>query len=117
MAQRRWFSSTAATASLITALVTGAVTGARASTHHGTSGAAAAPTCHYTVRYDGSAVRENPDTDSVVRKYKQVGDGVTARWPCEIVVDTESGAAFAEVVCACASDDRGWMRKDQLRAS
>jgi hypothetical protein len=124
MGQRWWvrgFFSTVVTATLLMALLTGAASGERASTTFATSGASGAaglaPVCHYTVRFNNSPVRENPDTNSVVRKHKQAGQGVTANWPCEIVVDPESGVAFAEVVCSCATDGQGWMRKDHLRAS
>lgn len=68
----------------------------------------AAATCVYHVRYNWTPVQENPDTDSVVRKYKFAGAQVTS--PCQAVYDTESGTWFTAVYCGCASDGIGWIR-------
>lgn len=65
-------------------------------------------TCVYHVRYNWTPVQENPDTDSVVRKYKFAGARVTS--PCWAVYDTEGGTWFTAVYCGCASDGIGWIR-------
>ncbi|HEY0640417.1 MAG TPA: hypothetical protein VGD67_22530 [Pseudonocardiaceae bacterium] len=69
-------------------------------------------TCYYNVVVDQTAVRENPDTNSVVRKYKYRGELVTG--PCQRVLDTESGVYFTAVNCSCATDGIGWIRSSHL---
>lgn len=73
-----------------------------------TSAGSVADTCAYTVRYNWTPVQENPDTDSVVRKYKHAGERVTG--PCWAEYDTEGGTWFTAVYCSCASDGIGWIR-------
>jgi hypothetical protein len=72
----------------------------------------AAKNCGFdTLRHD-AVVRENPDTDSVVRKQKYRGDIIT--FPCSapaIVLDIESNVSFVSVECSCATDGVGWIRQ------
>ncbi|MFC4493747.1 hypothetical protein ACFPA8_06300 [Streptomyces ovatisporus] len=88
----------------------------------GTSGvAAAAPNSVASAEYcpiyetleEDAVVRENPDTNSVVRKEKRAGDLIS--FPCEgpvAVLDPESGVSFVPVECGCAADGEGWIRQD-----
>jgi hypothetical protein len=74
---------------------------------------AQAASCVYRVIYGGAApVRENPDTNSVIRKHKYYGEIVTSG--CAPFYDPESGVVFVEVNCGCASDGQGWMRRSYL---
>jgi hypothetical protein len=86
------------------------VSSAQAAPNAGTARttASVSATCVYHVRYDWTPVQENPDTDSVVRKYKFAGEQVTG--PCWAVFDTEGGTWFTAVYCSCASDGIGWIR-------
>jgi hypothetical protein len=68
--------------------------------------------CRYQVAASSAYLRENPDTDSVVRKTKYRGDIVTG--PCDQELDTESGVLFTAIDCSCASDLIGWIRTSQL---
>ena len=70
--------------------------------------ATVADQCVYYVRYNNTPVQENPDTDSVVRKYKNAGERVTG--PCRAAYDTESRVWFTAVDCSCATDGIGWIR-------
>ena len=58
---------------------------------------------------EGAWVRENPDTNSVKLKWKPWHSYV--EWHCDwnAVRDGESGVWFQPVICACASDDVGWI--------
>jgi hypothetical protein len=69
-------------------------------------------TCHYDVFTDATQVRENPDTDSVIRKWKYWMEHVTG--PCQEVLDGESGVWFTAVYCTCATDGIGWIRSSAL---
>ena len=69
-------------------------------------------TCVYDVFADPTPVRENPDTGSVVRKYKYWMETVTG--PCQQVLDHESGIHFTAVYCTCATDGIGWIRSAHL---
>lgn len=64
--------------------------------------------CVYHVRYDGTPVQENPDTDSVARKYKSAGSRVTG--PCKAEYDVEGATWFTAVDCECASRGYAWIR-------
>lgn len=64
--------------------------------------------CLTTIMHSPTPVRENPDTNSVVRKYKYRGDRVTG--PCGATLDIESGVVFVPVDCTCATDRIGWVR-------
>jgi len=64
--------------------------------------------CVYHVRYDGTPVQENPDTDSIARKYKKAGERVTG--PCKAQYDTEGATWFTAVDCSCASAGKAWIR-------
>jgi hypothetical protein len=68
--------------------------------------------CVYDVFADPTPVRENPDTGSVVRKYKYWMETVTG--PCQEVLDVESGIHFTAVYCTCATDGIGWIRSAHL---
>lgn len=70
-------------------------------------------TCVWYVLYNSVAVRENPDTDSVIRKFKNAGDRVTS--PCRAEYDTEGATWFTSVYCGCATDGIGWIRSSSLR--
>lgn len=69
-------------------------------------------TCVYWVMYNGVPVHENPDTDSVVRKWKNYGERVEG--PCLISLDVESGLYFVAVFCGCATDHEGWISARRL---
>jgi hypothetical protein len=64
---------------------------------------------HIIEAHEGAWVRENPDTNSVKLKWKPVDSFL--EWHCDwkAVVDTESGVLFQPVICACASDNVGWV--------
>lgn len=64
--------------------------------------------CVYHVRYDWTPVQENPDTDSVVRKYKHAGQRVTG--PCRAEYDLEGATWFTAVDCGCATSGKAWIR-------
>jgi hypothetical protein len=64
--------------------------------------------CVYYVRYDNTPVQENPDTDSVPRKYKNAGARVTG--PRQAAYDTESRVWFTAVDCSCAIHGFAWIR-------
>ncbi|HEY0637042.1 MAG TPA: hypothetical protein VGD67_05290 [Pseudonocardiaceae bacterium] len=69
--------------------------------------------CSYVVYWVyESPVRENPDTDSVIRKYKYHTEMVSG--PCMETLDNESGVWFTAVYCSCATDGIGWMRSSHL---
>jgi hypothetical protein len=74
----------------------------------GTTATAAADRCVYYVRYNYTPVQENPDTDSVVRKYKRAGSRVTG--PCRAAYDVESRTWFTAVDCSCATRGKAWIR-------
>jgi hypothetical protein len=78
------------------------------------AGSAEAATCaKYRVAWGPAPVHENPDTNSVVRKYKYVNQYVTG--PAnKNVLDTESGVWFIAVYTSAATDGEGWMRAAQL---
>jgi hypothetical protein len=71
--------------------------------------------CGHIIRaHEGAWVRENPDTNSVKLKWKSVDSYV--EWHCDwgTVLDRESGVWFQPVICACASDNVGWIPSSAL---
>jgi hypothetical protein len=62
----------------------------------------------YHIRYNNTPVQENPDTDSIVRKYKEANARVTG--PCKAQYDTEGATWFTAVDCSCASKGLAWIR-------
>lgn len=86
--------------------------GIQATAATGTSTDSSVSSCVYDVFADPTPVRENPDTGSVVRKYKYWMERVTG--PCQQVLDQESGIHFTAVYCGCATDGIGWIRSAHL---
>jgi len=109
---RRRLAMAGALTALSFGVLAAAATGAQASPAGGDGVKAGAATvadqCVYYVRYNNTPVQENPDTDSVVRKYKNAGERVTG--PCRAAYDTESRVWFTAVDCSCATDGIGWIR-------
>jgi hypothetical protein len=92
----------------VPASVAGAAPASADSTVHPDNGP-----CRYQVVNNGTPVQENPDTNSVVRKYKDAGQYVTG--PCRKALDSESGVRFTAVDCTCATDEIGWIRSYSLQ--
>ncbi|MFI6908306.1 hypothetical protein ACIBKY_44090 [Nonomuraea sp. NPDC050394] len=112
MSITRRMAMSGALAVLAAGLVTSAGTGAQAATSAFTTRSAHAASagggCVYFVRYNHTPVQENPDTDSIARKYKPAGARVTG--PCRAAYDTESRVWFTAVDCSCTTDGIGWIR-------
>lgn len=69
---------------------------------------------YYWVDQVPAPVRENPNSRSVVRKYKSVFDTVTA--PCRAhVADKYSSRVYVAVYTRAASDGIGWMSTGTLQ--
>ncbi len=64
------------------------------------------------VNTDHVGVHENPDTNSVIRKYKNSGDLV--QWMCVEYHDVEGATWFKNVQCSCATDGEGWIIENYL---
>jgi hypothetical protein len=91
----------AATAGLTTTLAVGVVA-------ISADPASAACVSYYWVNQVPAPVRENPSSQSVVRKYKQVFDTVTG--PCSSAVrDPHSSRLYIPVYTQAATDGIGWM--------
>jgi len=94
------------------AVVAGAVTVA------GPAPVSAAPAqyCAVSTLMHDAVVRENPDTNSVVLKWKHRGNYIShpcdSEYPHVLVTDIESGVPFLSVNCTCATDGIGWIRQD-----
>jgi hypothetical protein len=97
----------AATAGLSASLALGIVT---------TSADPASAACvrYYWVNEVPAPVRENPSSQSVVRKYKQVFDTVTG--PCWASVrDPHSSRLYIPVYTRAATDGIGWMASQTIQ--
>ncbi len=73
--------------------------------------------CSYTVGSEWAPVpvRENPDMNSAILKYKPAGEDVTSKHSCGYeVLDRESGVHFISVNTWAATDAEGWIRSRDL---
>jgi hypothetical protein len=73
--------------------------------------------CTYTVgsEFAPAPIRENPDSNSTIVKFKNTGEDVTSKHSCGFeVLDRESGIHFVSVNTHSATDNEGWMRSRDL---
>jgi hypothetical protein len=71
--------------------------------------------CTYYVDFSGAPVRENPDTNSVIRTTKAYGSLVSSKHSCGYTVhDPESNTNWISVNTTAATDNEGWMRVAHL---